>query len=186
MPALKSKWRLRLTACREVGYVITVGDLVAEGQDARKVLDYHHKVARDLGVKMRLPDVAAYVAYFAGKLGVAPDSPVVRHAIYLSQFVIDPNATPHCVAISSLYVATKQAGMRVQQKVFCAAAHITEISLRAWARKLGGYSDDKGVVVPPFDKSEILDDLGRPEGDDEYEKRERNTEQRSPEPSSPE
>lgn len=160
---------LLLTACREVGYVVPVGDLAAEGRDAWKILSYHHRVARDLGVRARLPGVEAYVVYFAGRLGVAPDSPVVRHALALSKLVADPNATPNCVAIASLYIATQDAGMRVQQKVFCAVAHITEISLRIWASKLGGYARDEKSVVPEFDKSEILEDLGGPEEDDERE-----------------
>lgn len=152
---------LLLTACREAGYVVTVGGLVDETQSAKKVLDYHHGLVRAFGLRARLPDVSAYVVYFAGRLGVAPDSAAIKHALHLSALVASPNVSPQCIAAASLYIAVRDAGLRVTQRALCRVANISEISLRHWSKRVGGYrARDTAPAADYEDVLPALDDGG--------------------------
>mgnify|MGYP001616152395 CR=1 FL=1 len=129
---------LVLSACRETGHIVTVGNM-AEDLDARRVLEYHHKIVRELGLRAKALDIPDYVVYFARWLSLAPDSPTIKHAIRLVELSPNQNASPHCVAAAALYIAMKMSGINVTQRLICRVANMSEISLRHWATRLGGY-----------------------------------------------
>ena len=152
---------LLLTACREIRYIITIEDLIIGSPEELKqrsktnVRRYHNLIKSALQLQISSPGVNSYITYFAGKLGIINQT-TIQQAIEVaaSHIFANPNSTPHCVAAGALYIVSeKKHGL--SQKSFCNQTNLSEISLRHWMNRLGGY------VKPSFTVPDVnLADLG--------------------------
>ena len=143
---------LLLLAARETRYIITIRDLVAgDGERGERkriqrsesnVSKYFNRLKKSLGIQVKPPALSNYIEYFAGKLGLGPS--VVMQANEAANLYMDgpnskPNDAPHCVAAGALFISMREHGTEISQKVFCNRVNLSEISLRTWIEKLGGY-----------------------------------------------
>lgn len=155
---------LLLTACREMRHLIMYKDLVrgtSPPASMNKVKKYYRTISVALGLgrpgsdalvnRLGEMSVNQQIAYFAAKLGVARRGQVLSEAastVKLSdgwvKFEIDktPGAA-HCVAAAALFIALKNGGSKISQRDYCAKVNLSEINLRGWVAKLGGYENRK-------------------------------------------
>lgn len=176
------------TACREARYIVPWEDLMQGSTDKiSKVKEYHYEICTRLGINYEPFTFTHYIVYLAGKLGIS-DTAVINRAVGNAVLNPNENGNPLCVSGAALYMSLQDLGIRVSQKEFCRDANISEISLRHWVQKLGGY---KKVIadIPEPDSSgsgEDLVDSSRPEGDNEDENREEDARNRRNNPAPPE
>ena len=141
---------LLLTACREMKYLITYKDLCGDTASMNKIKVYHRKISISLGLagpgsealENRLGDLSInqYVVYYAAKVGVQQRGPILAEAFNMAKI---SQGAAHCVAAAALYIAVRNSGMKMSQKEYCSKVNLSEISLRDWVEKLGGYDDSK-------------------------------------------
>jgi len=178
---------LILTACREIHYIMTIEDLVARSGDSTvgrqrsktNVRRYYNLVKSALQLRISSPGIENYITYFAGKLNIT-SQPTIQNALRIARLHVqeNPNSTPHCVAAGALYIASEKHGF--SQKSFCIQTNLSEISLRHWMARLGGYMAN-GLVVPDVQSA----DLG-PEYEYEHSSTKQDRQERSPQPATPE
>mgnify|MGYP001604602336 FL=1 len=201
-PSLQSyALALLLLACREARWVMPMKDLVngIEGDERKNLKSmrrYYNVLKNALNLQLKPPTVDNYITYVSGKLNIV-DISVVMSALnkareYQAQ---NPNSAPNCVAAGALYITIRKSGQKISQKAFCKVVSLSEISLRNWIEKLGGYQEDQGAVLPEASLDHLdsgvgdekvhddREDSGQKERDapaapEEPEREERDTEQR--------
>lgn len=176
------------TACREARYIIPWEDLMQGSTDKiSKVKEYHYQICLQLGINYEPFTFTHYIVYLAGKLGIS-DTAVINRAVGNAVLNPNENGNPLCVSGAALYMALQDLGIRVSQKDFCHDANISEISLRHWVQKLGGYQKVLVDIHEPdvLGSGEDLVDSRGPEGDNEDKGREQDAENRRDNPTPPE
>jgi transcription initiation factor TFIIIB Brf1 subunit/transcription initiation factor TFIIB len=158
-------WALSLifTTCREMHYIITIEDLVAHlasdsivrQRSKSNVRRYYNLVKSAFGLRISPPETGNYVVYFSGKLGMT-NQPIIQRALEIARLHINesPNSTPHCVAAGALYIALEKSG-GFSQKSFCKQTNLSEISLRHWVDRLGGYREAV-PLIPDVQSSDLV------------------------------
>ena len=148
---------LLLSACREMKVVITLEDLIAHTQfSLNKVKRYHYEICRGLHVRYVLPSVNNFIFYFAGKVNVLNRGQMLEEAVRIATANSRPNAAPHCVAAAALYIVLRNTGSNISQKDYCSVVNLSEISLREWVVRLGGYGPSY-FIAPPVSPKDLHD-----------------------------